>query len=91
MNITELKATLAAAEKRADENYDNGQAWKKIADERETRIADLKERLANANRSGQFMRGYIARIQEDDVVREELVQVAAMAVAMIEHIDGGHA
>lgn len=34
---------------------------------------DLKERIANTEFENQRMRGYIARVQEDDVVREELV------------------
>jgi chromosome segregation ATPase len=38
-------------------------------------FADLKERLANAEAENQRMRGYIARVQEDDVVREELILV----------------
>jgi hypothetical protein len=36
---------------------------------------DLKERLAKSENSNQFMRGYVARAQEDDVAREELVSV----------------
>jgi seryl-tRNA synthetase len=45
--------------------------------EKETRaqFVDLKERLANAESENQRMRGYLARVQEDDVVREELVPV----------------
>lgn len=37
-------------------------------------IDDLKERLAVSEAECQRMRGYIARVQEDDVVREELVK-----------------
>lgn len=37
--------------------------------------ADLKIRLHAAEKANQYMRGYIARVQEDDVVREELVTV----------------
>lgn len=36
---------------------------------------DLKERLAVAEAENARMRGYIARVQEDDVVREDLVPV----------------
>lgn len=36
--------------------------------------ADLKARLATAELENQRMRGYISRVQEDDVVREELVK-----------------
>lgn len=34
---------------------------------------DLKERLLVLTRENEQMRGYIARVQEDDVVREEVV------------------
>jgi chromosome segregation ATPase len=56
-----LRHDLAVAEKR----------------EKETRAQfnDLKERLVNAEATNQRMRGYISRVQEDDVVREELVAV----------------
>jgi hypothetical protein len=36
-------------------------------------IDDLKIRLAQSESENQRMRGYIERVQEDDVVREELV------------------
>lgn len=47
------------------------------AREKETRaqFADLKERLVNAEAENQRMRGYVARVQEDDLVREELIKV----------------
>lgn len=43
--------------------------------EKQTRaeIDDLKVRLANAESECQRMRGYIDRVQEDDVVREDLI------------------
>lgn len=45
--------------------------------EKETRsqFADLKERLAFSEAEVQRMGGYISRVQEDDVVRDPLVQV----------------
>lgn len=45
--------------------------------EKETRAQfdDLKTRLAHAEAELQRMGGYIARVQEDDVVREELVRI----------------
>lgn len=45
--------------------------------EKETRAQfdDLKQRLVIAESANQQMRGYIARVQEDDVVREDLVTV----------------
>lgn len=36
---------------------------------------DLKSRLHAAETSNQFMRGYLARVQEDDTVREELIAI----------------
>lgn len=36
---------------------------------------DLKQRLALAESLNQRMRGYIDRVQEDDVVREDLIKV----------------
>lgn len=47
------------------------------AREKETRaqFADLKERLAFSEAEVQRMGGYISRVQEDDVVREPLIQV----------------
>jgi hypothetical protein len=48
-------------------------AAEKDAKEVRQQFADLKERLANAESANQYMRGYIARLQEDDVVREDLV------------------
>jgi hypothetical protein len=35
---------------------------------------DLKERLLTLTRENEQMRGYIARVQEDDIVREQLVE-----------------
>lgn len=51
-----------------------------LAAEREKQVASIKEqfddlkiRLQAAETSNQFMRGYLSRVQEDDVVREELI------------------
>lgn len=38
-------------------------------------FADLKTRLLAAETANQYMRGYLARVQEDDVVREDLMTV----------------
>lgn len=40
-----------------------------------SQFSELKERLLNAENQRQLMLGYIKRVQEDDVVREELVLV----------------
>jgi hypothetical protein len=47
------------------------------AREKETRAQfdDLKQRLVTAEFDNQRMRGYLARVQEDDVVREELIKI----------------
>lgn len=50
-------------------------AAKKDADDARAEHNDLKERLAAAELENARLRGYIARVQEDDVVREELVKV----------------
>lgn len=54
-----------------------GELQRRIAGEKDGRklVDDLKERLAIAEADNQRMRGYIARVQEDDVVREALVKV----------------
>lgn len=41
--------------------------------QKQKQFDDLKERLSNSESENQRMRGYISRVQEDDVVREELV------------------
>ena len=48
-----------------------------VANEAATRqqFNDLKSRLAAAEQENARMRGYIARVHEDDVVREELVRI----------------
>lgn len=51
---------------------DNATAREKTAGDR---LNDLKTRLATSEADNQRMRGYIARVQEDDVVREELVSI----------------
>jgi chromosome segregation ATPase len=40
-----------------------------------TKVDEVKERLAFAEAELQRMHGYIQRVQEDDVVREELITV----------------
>lgn len=57
--IRELKAKLSGAEKEKVETY--------------IQFGDLKARLLSSERANEFMRGYLTRVYEDDVVREELV------------------
>jgi hypothetical protein len=45
----------------------------KSAKEALQHFGDLKQRLNAAEMENQRLRGYLARVQEDDVVREELV------------------
>jgi hypothetical protein len=71
--IAEIEATLEGeAAKRL--NLRN-QVDAAIAREKEARgqFDDLKQRLVTAEADNQRMRGYIARVQEDDVVREDLI------------------
>jgi hypothetical protein len=44
-----------------------------VRDHQARQLADLQERLAAALSEADRMRGYIERVQEDDVVREDLV------------------
>lgn len=47
----------------------------KARNEAQMEFADLKRRLHNAELINERMRGYLARVQEDDTVREELITV----------------
>lgn len=51
----------------------DNKALEKRMDEKRKDFADLKARLLAAELVNAEMRGYITRLQEDDVVREELV------------------
>lgn len=44
-------------------------------DETRSQFADLKERLLNAETELSRLRGYLARVHEDDVVRDGLVEI----------------
>jgi hypothetical protein len=77
----ELLASIAALQAALKDKVDaleqaRGRAEDALARERQTRsqFDDLKTRLAYAEGEVQRMGGYIARVQEDDVVREELVR-----------------
>lgn len=60
---------------RCDELYAATQKLGASEKEARAQFADLKQRLQAAETSNQFMRGYLARVQEDDAVREELVVI----------------
>jgi hypothetical protein len=72
----ELKAAneeLEAVRKRFHEARSAQNATETSYKEVMGQFNDLKVRLQAAETANQFMRGYLARVQEDDVVREELV------------------
>lgn len=78
----ELEKALATAEERLELTRrslaaKSDQLDQSITRETSTRaqFEDLKSRLATSESDNQRMRGYIARVQEDDVVREELVSI----------------
>lgn len=80
--IQQLEAALAGAEAEAKSYLDQAVAARGRADtsdqclkESRAHFADLKERLSNSEMENQRLRGYIARVQEDDTVREELLTV----------------
>lgn len=63
----------AAYRAQAIEHKNKVEEVKKKMDAVHAQFDDLKERLMNAELENQRMRGYIQRVQEDDVVREDLV------------------
>lgn len=71
--ITALDEENKRKTARCDELYAATQKLGASEKEARAQFADLKRRLYAAETSNQFMRGYLARVQEDDVVREELV------------------
>jgi hypothetical protein len=78
--IEQLESQLRGEKERAERFYvevKHERDCKAIAetDAKEARqqFADLKQRLHAAEMENQRLRGYLARVQEDDVVREELV------------------
>jgi hypothetical protein len=70
-----VEAQMAETSKARDRAY---KAEQEVAEVRE-QFAELKERVANLGVQNAEMRGYIGRVQEDDVVREELIQTGDMA------------
>lgn len=73
--IRTLEEEVKTHKKRADDNDENGKQWKVSGEEYQAQFNDLKERLAAAEAQNQKMRGYISRVQEDDCVRESMVEV----------------
>lgn len=82
--IKQLEKALADA-KAETENYlhqavdqrTRAAAADKALKEAREHFSDLKVRLSNSEMENQRLRGYLARVQEDDTVREELLTVGA--------------
>lgn len=72
--IGELEQQLADQRARANNSFVLADERHKQVEEMRKQFADLKERLHNSEMENQRLRGYVERVQEDDVVREELVQ-----------------
>ena len=72
-NLEKASARVAELQEALTTQRGNAAAWEKREKETRAQFADLKERLSNAEMENQRLRGYLARVQEDDVVREELV------------------
>lgn len=66
--IAELRLTLNASRESVTD-------LKKQRDEALLQFADLKMRLVSAERANEFMRGYLARVREDDTTQDPLVVV----------------
>jgi len=71
--ISRLESVLAQSQEATRTAISQRDAARGEVKEVHKQFADLKERLSNAEMENQRLRGYIARVQEDDTVREELV------------------
>lgn len=58
-----------------DKANETAEARNKIIADLRKNIDDLKVKLQKAEAENQRMRGYIERVQEDDIVREDLISV----------------
>lgn len=81
-SIEQLEAELARVSKNSVDNYElyrTATARATVAEdalkESRSHFADLKERLANAEGETSRLRGYLARVHEDDIVRDGLVEI----------------
>lgn len=84
--IKELEAKLAESQAQVEQEREHADGWRKRAYKAEEEVAEtrqqfaeLKERVATLGALNAEMRGYIGRVQEDDVVREDLVQTGDLA------------
>ena len=80
--LADMSERVQIAEKSREAMYSEREAVRRElreAQEREkttrAQFDDLKQRLQQAETDNQFLRGYLARVQEDDHVREELVAI----------------
>lgn len=78
----ELEKLLEELRSESKEHFDLAVKRQALVDELQKKLdssradfADLKQRLHAADIDNQFMRGYLARVQEDDAVREDLVTI----------------
>jgi hypothetical protein len=79
--IKHLEAELALAKNKHDAtlaDFQQAMSGKRLAEGARDSFLDqverLKERMVRVERENERMRGYIERVQEDDVVREELIR-----------------
>jgi chromosome segregation ATPase len=82
VTISELQTEIKKVTSQADESSADARRWRAAVNEREKEIAavreqfaDLKKRLHDAEVENARLNGYLARVREDDAVREELVTV----------------
>jgi multidrug efflux pump subunit AcrA (membrane-fusion protein) len=84
--IEKLEAKLVEAEAQVAREKEHADEWRERAYKAENEVAetrqqfaDLKERVASLGVENAEMKGYISRVQEDDVVREDLIPVGDVA------------
>lgn len=73
--IADLTASFLGLRDQRDNARAEAKEAQDIRDNVYAQFEDLKKRLHAAETANQFMRGYLARVQEDDVVREDLLTV----------------
>lgn len=73
-----LRKLLAACQTELTDRHDQLSLRNKQLEEVKAHNAELKERIAHQTVTIATLRGYIERVKEDDVVREELVTTGAV-------------
>jgi hypothetical protein len=74
-SVADLSANVGRMRQACADEHARAERAEKREKETRAQFVDLKERLVTAEADNQRMRGYITRVQEDDVVREELIPV----------------